>query len=163
MDQQQKDFFNSQEVQAPAIVVDTSWLYIGHVDEIFSVLPNHSAGPDERPWVIAIGSPDLAVDLLEKAVDDGYADAFIFDDRGSDETTPHEILADDDLLDVNEYAQGKIDTVRERLIEKVGLEDTDFREVPALFYEDDFGLLAALIPSMQNLLVADDVLFVPGS
>ena len=161
MDQQQRDFFNAQKVQGPAIVVDTSWLTVGHVDEIFSVLPNHSAGPDERSWVIAIGSPDLAIDLLEKAVDDGYADAFVFGDRAWDETTPREILADDDLLEINEYAQGKIDTVRDRLIATVGLEDADFREVPALFYEDEFGLLAALIPNIQNLLVADDVLFVP--
>ena len=160
MDQQQKDFFNSQEVQGPALVVDTSWLIVAHVDEIFTVLPNRNAGPDERSWVIVIGSPDLAVDLLQEAVDDGYQYAPIFEERGWDETTPREMLADEDLLDINEYAQGKIDTVRERLIEKVGLEDADFREVPALFYEE-FGLLAALIPSIQNLLVVDDVLFVP--
>ncbi len=165
MAQRQIDFFESQSVQGPAIVVDTSWLWVAHVDEIFSVLPNRGAAPGERPWVVAIGSPALAVELLEEAVEKGFGDAPVFEGRGGDETTPREMLADSRLMTVNDYAQARIDTVRDELIAEVGLAEADFREVPALFEaEHDWSYgraLVALVPSMQNLLVVDDLLFVP--
>ena len=160
MVQQQIDFFNAQVVQGPVIVVDTSWLNVAHVDEIFTALPNNNAGEDGRPWVMAIGSPALAVELLEEAVEEGYGDVAIFEGRGSDETTPSEILADRQLMQRNDTAQAKIDGVRDRLIAEIGLGDADFREVPALFYGPASGM-AALMPSIQNLLVANGVLFVP--
>ena len=161
----QIDFFNSQGVQGPPLAVDTSWLVVGHVDEIFSVLPNRDAGTGERPWVVAIGSPALAIDLLEEVVEKGFGDAPIFEGRGEDETTAREMLADRRLMTVNDQAQAKIDTVRDKLIAEVGLAETDFREVPALFdpihvSEHQLGLVA-LVPSMQNLLVVDDLLLVP--
>ena len=165
MAQRQIDFFNAQGVQGPPIVVDTSWLWVAHVDEIFSVIPNHEAAAGDRPWVVAIASPALAVDLLEEAVEEGFGDAPVFDGRYEDETTAKEMLADSRLMTANDHAQRKIDTVRDELKAEVGLADSDFREVPALF-DDYLGLgfysdLVALAPSIQNLLVIDDVLFVP--
>ncbi len=166
----QLDFINAQEVQGPALVVDTSWLLVSHVDELFTVLPNRNAGEDERPWVVAIGSPDLAIELLEEAVEAGYGDAPIFEGRdmpthldleASDETTPQEMLADMELLTINETAQARMDTLRDVLIAEVGLGESDFREVPALFFIPRNGLMAALIPNIQNLLVANNVLLVP--
>ncbi len=167
MAQRQIDFFNSQSVQGPAIVVDTSWLSVGRVDEIFAAVPNRDAAPEERPWVVVIGSPALAVELLEEAVEKGFGDAPVFEGRGWDETTARKMLADSRLMTVNDRAQRKIDTVRDKLIAEVGLAESDFREVPALFEEDYdwyFGYsrgLVALVPSNQNLLVVDDLLFVP--
>ena len=159
MAQRQIDFFNAQGVQGPAIVVETWWLSVSHVDEIFSVLPNHNAAEGERPWVVAIGSPSLAVELLEEAVEEGFGDAPIFAGRGGDQTTARRMLANSRLMEVNDRAQASIDTVREKLIAEVGLAESDFRELPALFEED--SRLVALVPSMQNLLVVDDVLFIP--
>ena len=135
MIQKQIDFFNAQEVQGPVIVVDTAWLSVAHVDEIFSVLPNKNPEDDERSWVIAIGSTELAIELLEKAVADGYGDVAIMEGRAY-ATTASLLLADSDLMAVNDTAQAKIDSVREQLIADVGLEDADFREIPALFEED---------------------------
>ena len=160
MAQRQIDFFNAQEVQGPVIKVDTSWLMVAHVDEIFSVIPNRNAESDARPWVVAIGSTNLAIELLEEAVEDGFGDTLIFEGRRSDETTPQEILDDSALLAMNDLAQARIDTVRDRLIAEVGLQDADFREVPALFVRFA-NRLVAYIPSVQNLLVVDDLLFVP--
>ena len=159
MAQRQIDFFNAQGVQGPAIVVATSWLYVSHVDEIFSVLPNHNVASEERSWVIAIGSPALAVELLEEAVERGFGDAPIFAGHVA-ETTANELLADTGLMSLNDTAQAKIDTVRDQLITEVGLAEDDFREVPALFDEETNGGLVALVPSIQNALVVDDVLFV---
>ncbi len=160
MAQRQIDFFNAQEVQGPVFEVDTSWLVVAHVDEIFSVIPNRNAESDARPWVVVIGSTDLAIELLEEAAEDGYGDVPIFKGRGSDQTTPQEILDNSDLLTKNDRAQARIDTVRERLIAEVGLEDADFREVPALFVQY-WNSLVAYFPSVQNLLVVDNVLIVP--
>ena len=81
-------------------------------------------------------------------------------DAWGDETPAKEMLADSYLMSLNDSAQRKIDTVRDELIAEVGLSDTDFREVPALFDDSDDGMFA-LFPSIQNLLVVDDVLFVP--
>ena len=142
MSSAQIDFFNAQGVQGPPIIVDTSWLFNRHVDEVFQVVPNHNAEPGERPWAIVIGSPSLAVALLEEALEKGFGSKPVFDRDHISETTIQKLadsrLMDDDLADsrlmaLNDYAQRKIDTVRERLIAEAGLAETDFREVPALF------------------------------
>ena len=49
------DFIAAQELQEP-FAVDTSWLSIKHVDEIFNFLP----GPDQKPRMI-VASPRAAV------------------------------------------------------------------------------------------------------
>ena len=163
MSSAQIDFFNAQGVQGPPIIVDTSWLFNRHVDEVFQVVPNHNAEPGERPWAIVIGSPSLAVALLEEALEKGFGSKPVFDRDHISETTIHEILADSRLMALNDYAQRKIDTVRERLIAEAGLAETDFREVPALFrlmlIENGTEILDSYMPNMQNLLVVDDVLF----
>lgn len=161
MAQKQLDFLNAQEAQGPAIVVDTSWLAVGHVDEVFSIIPNYEAEEGERPWVVLIGSPDLAVDLLEDAADSGGRFARVFQGRGFDQTRVGTLLDDSDLMDSNTDAQAKIDTIRASLVSELGLDSDDFVEVPTLFYEEEDGLMSALMPFMQNLLVADDVLLVP--
>ena len=161
----QFDFLNAQEVQAPVVVVPTDWLLVGHVDEIFLVVPNHNAGPDERPWAIVIASPALAVETLKKAKELGHGDAAVLEwcaifGETQFGTTVNELLSDSDLLDYNDAAQGIIDTVRETLKAEIGLTDADFREVPAL-YEEYNGKAVALMPAMQNLIMADTVLFIP--
>ncbi len=158
----QIDFFNAQEMQSPPIVVDAAWLAVGHVDEIFTVVPNRNAGSEARSWAIAIASPELAVELLEQAVADGAGDAPVFEGRGA-ETTPEQLLADTSLMAVNETAQSRIDTVRAVLVENLGLADSDFRELPALFWSGGGAtdMYVALMPAMQNLLVVNSMLFVP--
>jgi len=51
------DFIAAQELQAP-FAVDTSWLSIKHVDEIFNFLP----GPDQKPRMI-VASPRAAASV----------------------------------------------------------------------------------------------------
>ena len=46
-------------------------------------------------------------------------------------------------------------------MEEVGLTDADFRDIPALFYETYTNEHVAYFPSMQNLLVVNDLLFIP--
>ena len=54
--------------------------------------------------------------------------------------------------------QAAVDTIKEVLIDEVGLTDEDFREVPAMFIEGSGGS-SAYFPMIQNLLVAGDVMF----
>ena len=49
-------------------------------------------------------------------------------------------------------------TVREKLKSEIGLTDVDFHEVPVLYSE---WIHVALNPGIQNLIVADTVLFAP--
>jgi hypothetical protein len=58
-------FLERQVVQGP-FWLPTSWLQVGHVDEILTFLPFPHADPWKR-WKLLIASPKLAYELLEKA------------------------------------------------------------------------------------------------
>ena len=160
MERKQVDFINAQEAQGPIFEVRSDWLQVGHIDEIFLVVPNLGAGPDERPWAIVIASPSLAIAALQAAQEAGHGSAKVFEGRKSYgyETTVDKLLSRSALMDSNDYAQGIIDTVREKLKSEVGLTDADFHEVPVLYHE---WFHLALSPGIQNLVVADTVLFAP--
>ena len=157
MVQRQLDFFDAQAVQGPPISVYVRWLWVAHVDEVFQFVENHNAGTGDREWVVVIASPDKAIELLENASDAGHGAAVVFEGR-DEETTVDEILADADLLDDNDDAQSRIDTIRQKLIDHAGLAESDFREVPAMFVRTTAGMVS-YFPSAQNLLAVDDVLF----
>ena len=159
MVRRQIDFFNAQAVQGPPIQVHSSWLRVGHVDEIVNFVPNLEAGPEDRGWMAMIASSDLAIEVLRAAEDNGYGDVPVLEGRGA-ETTVSEILADADLLQKNDTAQSRLDSVRETLQAEVGLTDAEFVEVPILFRRQSDGLIS-YFPSVQNLLAVDGVLIVP--
>ena len=98
------DFFRSQEIQGPPIVVPTGWLTIGHIDEVFKFLPNLNARPGERPWVVAIAAPEKALDIQDKE---------------------RELN-----LNIQRYV---IDEIKQVLKQEVGLTDEDFVELPLLY------------------------------
>ncbi|MBZ4376068.1 protein-arginine deiminase family protein [Corallococcus sp. AS-1-6] len=52
-------FLAAQRVQAP-IVIDTSWLDVGHADELLSFVPAEDGG-----WLLCLPSPELALDMLQ--------------------------------------------------------------------------------------------------
>lgn len=163
MSQPQTDWLNAQELQAPAIEVSTEWLAVGHVDEIFLFIPNLNAAEGERPWKVAIASPDLAWRLLEEAAAAGSGSATVFAGRET-QTTVNRILANAGLAEVNDAAQARIDTVREALTQSLGLVESDFFELPVLYETiqfDNLDLAAAYNPGIQNLVVAGARLFVP--
>ena len=98
------NFFTSQDIQGPPIVVPSAWLTIGHIDEIFKFLPNLNAKPGERPWVVAIAAPEKALELEDKE---------------------HEYN-----LNVQKYV---IDEIKKVFKEEIGLTDEDFIELPLLY------------------------------
>jgi protein-arginine deiminase len=58
------DFYCNQMIQAP-IVVDPTWLSVGHADEIVSFVPNGAGG--DWPWRILLISPRLGIILAYAA------------------------------------------------------------------------------------------------
>ncbi len=173
MTQRQIDFFDSQVVQGPTFEVSSEWLAVGHIDEIFLFIPNRNAGPGERPWIVLMASPTLAVEKLQEAQALGQGDAPIFEGRatsggwggGQDyETTASAVLGDDDLMAYQDLAQARIDSIQQALMDTIGLTEEDFRYVPVLYEYENWGGVdeaVAYNPGIQNLIMADTVLFIP--
>jgi protein-arginine deiminase len=77
------EYFRAQEVQDP-VLLDTGWLWIGHVDEFVQFLPANT----ERGWVMMVADPKAALSLLQKAQEDGYGSTDIVS-RSNKQTLRH--------------------------------------------------------------------------
>jgi protein-arginine deiminase len=158
----QAEWLDAQGAQGPALEVSTEWLSVGHVDEIFVVIPDRS-GAGGRGWKVVIASPDLAINALEDLQSKGQGSLPVFDGR-SPETTVSAILGNSSLMQFNTAAQARIDSVRMILSDEFALTDDDFVELPVMYephWSGPADMAAAYNPGMQNLIAANDVLFVP--
>lgn len=150
-----KTFYDAQEIQGPALVADTNWLLVGHIDEVFTYLP--AATP--RGWKLVIASPDLAVSLLKDWQSKGKGSEQMFvgkkwADNSSATTTIDQVLADPDLMSASQAAQAKIDAMVQQMKDEVGLTDDEIVELPVLFMTvsdggDDYRV--AYSPGVVNL------------
>jgi protein-arginine deiminase len=134
-------FFKSQGVQAP-IVLDTSWLAIGHVDEFVQFLPADNA----RGWTIAIKDVQAALDLLREAQARGHGNVRAFSREGAPELTIDELLSDTKLLRQNELARRKIELNLAILKAETGVSDDEVVRVPGLFHASEFSFSEADAP-----------------
>lgn len=160
-------FLVAQSVQ-PILSVDTSWLKVGHVDEIISVAPKGR---------LLIASSELAVNLLTAARSRRPTTMFRgreMQDTGfafSDGMTVADALKDHE--DFNRSLQKlKLNSIEERLKEGLGLADADLIRLPVLYVGlpdigawlfgvvDDLRTIA-LSPSLVNLLVVGDHIILP--
>jgi len=129
-----KAFYDAQEVQGPSLVVDTNWLYVGHVDEVFTYL----TAKTPRGWKLVIASANLAVELLEQWQKKGLgAEKMFIGKRWADNADAtvsiDEVLADEDLMAASQAAQANIDAMVVQMKQEVGLTDDEIVEVPVLF------------------------------
>lgn len=146
------DFLAEQTVQAP-FELDTLWLCVGHVDEYSTFIPDASAPKGFR---LLISDIDAGYELLESIPAQTslprYQQTHGYGSVG-------ELLSDAGLRALNEDLQEfEIDPIREKFKAELGLTDEDIIEVPSLFEEVSSycgGRVAALIPGMVNLIVAD--------
>ncbi|NUQ75544.1 MAG: hypothetical protein HUU21_18520 [Polyangiaceae bacterium] len=151
-----REFYMAQKIQAPFLKVNTAWLLVGHVDEVFSYVP--AATP--RGWKLLVGSPRLAREMLEKSSTDGHGDVQMFIGKkwwgGADAAiTIDEVLADTDIMTWSQDAQTEIDEMLDIIRKAVGLADDEIIEIPYLF-EQDSGGLVAYNPGTANLLAFGD-------
>ncbi|MBC8101269.1 MAG: hypothetical protein H7Z41_01595 [Cytophagales bacterium] len=145
-------FLEAQRVQWPPLILDVSWLTIGHVDELINFVPAKG-----RPGFRAVlPSPGLARTLLEQAVKAGHGDAPVFAGKGKSETTAGDLLKNVARTPETDAIERALGEARARIKEGLGIGDREIVALPAL-YQD--GL--AVIPSGVNSLVVGTHVFIP--
>jgi hypothetical protein len=161
-----KFFLAAQHVQAP-FAIDTSWLTVGHVDEVISFCPFPKAPEPTPKFRVLVASPKVAMEILRDLQQKGFGDAPMFQDieipkDGELEsdvykwTTPDAILGEDELVAVQDRVQGKIDAVERHLLQELGLREEYLVRIPVLFRAiKKNGVIRhlAYTPNSVNMLV----------
>lgn len=145
-------FFRAQETQDP-LLLDTDWLAIGHVDEFVQFVPFDS----ERGWIIMADDPMAGIKLLQQIKASGQGSQRVFS-RNNDtispnpcndfgcqpipveSTTINEILANKDLMSVQEQCAKRIEANLQILKQATGVTDDEIIRLPALFKRPSFSL-----------------------
>ncbi len=150
----------------PPVVLDTSWLVVGHIDEIVTFLP----APTARGWVAAVADPAGAIALLQQARASGHGSALAFaglrepgfSSRSSKlqvrlrplERTVASLLASRRLRRANMRAAAAIERALTVLRAETGLADDEIVRVPVLFGPAPASMhasgLVALTPNAVN-------------
>ncbi|KAH8168349.1 protein-arginine deiminase (PAD) domain-containing protein [Sarocladium implicatum] len=127
----------AQGVQDP-LSLDTSWLFVGHVDEFLQFLP----ADNERGWILMADDPEAGMRLLTDAVANGYGNVTALSRPEMAYDGQYSCMPDDsieELLELmnfkrdNEHAATKIEQNLALLKRETGLTDDDIYRVPALF------------------------------
>lgn len=149
LNSQLRSFLASQSVQAP-FEVDTTWLCVGHVDEISSFVPDPSSPKGFR---LLLADVDAGIDVLQ-SLPAGFSLPRYAADHGYGSVG--QILGDNALMALNAEIQADyLDGIRQLFKARLGLTDADIIEVPSLFEHLSGCGAAALVPGMVNLIVAD--------
>jgi protein-arginine deiminase len=144
-------FLEAQGLQVPPLLIDTSWLLIGHVDEVVSFVPS----TNRRGFYVLLPSPLLARYILEEIETQGGADLPVFADHVG-ETTVAALLKDVAKSGENSHIQQVLHETRAHLCEGLGVDDDDFIEVPVLFQGG-----VAVIPNCVNGLICNGHAILP--
>jgi Protein-arginine deiminase (PAD) len=144
-------FLEAQGLQWPPIVVDTSWLLIGHVDEVVNFVP----AKNEAGFRVLLPSPKAARKVLDAAVERGLGEVAVF--AGTrDATTVGELRRSVAASEENRRVDERIEAVEELLALELNLARGDFVHLPVLF---ESGV--AVIPNGVNGLVVNGHVLVP--
>lgn len=143
-------FFRAQETQDP-LLLDADWLFAGHVDEFVQFLPADS----ERGWVMVVDDPLAGVKMLQQIKASGHGSQRLFS-RNNDtipanpcndfgcqpipveSTTITEILANKDLISVQEQCAKRIEANVQILKQATGITDEEIIRLPSLFKRINF-------------------------
>ncbi|MCK8438439.1 hypothetical protein G3I77_37175 [Streptomyces sp. D2-8] len=128
-----RTLLTSQGLQDP-LLLDTSWLHVGHVDEFIQFLPADTP----RGWRIGVADPGAGIELLRAAQRDGHGATKMFSVPGFDgasapKETIDQALASRYLVKDNTMAAGKIAANLEILKRETGVSDAEIVKVPALY------------------------------
>lgn len=144
-------FLANQKVQAP-FQLPTSWLCVGHVDEISTFVP---APGTAKGFKLVIADTKAAYTMLA-----GLSTSATLTKYGADHgySTVGAILQDTALKALNDDLQADyLDPITEMFKTQLGLTDDDIIKLPSLFevVNQCGGRVAALIPGMANLIMAN--------
>jgi protein-arginine deiminase len=128
-----RTMLKSQGLQDP-LLLDTSWLGVGHVDEFVQFLPADTP----RGWRLGVADPEAGLRLLRDAKRDGHGKTKMFSVPGrSDSPAPKETidqaLGSKHLVADNEMAARRIAANLEILKRETGVTDAEIVRVPALY------------------------------
>lgn len=153
--------FDAQAVQQP-VLVDTSWLLVGHIDETVSFVAAPKAGA--RSFLLLANDPRLAKKILEDATMAGHGATKVFVGKSwvdyearteiPAEKTIDELLADPDLMAASASAAAAVDAQLEILARETGVTEEETVKIPFLHW-DTYGGSVAYQPGMVNALVLD--------
>ncbi|HET6360089.1 protein-arginine deiminase domain-containing protein [Streptomyces sp.] len=131
--QAMRTLLKSQGFQDP-LLLDTSWLHVGHVDEFVQFLPADTP----RGWKIAIADPDAGLRLLREAKAAGHGKTRMFSVPGSKDLpapkeTIDQALASKWLVADNTIAAKRITANLAVLMRETGATEAEVVRVPALY------------------------------
>lgn len=161
-------YLRAQEVQDP-ILLDTAWLWVGHVDEFIQFLPAKS----ERGWVIVVADPEAALKMLQEADEAGHGELPLLsrktdapvngitmenvnDDNYGSLSVPvpekkiTQFLSETVNVVANHEAGGRIAANLEILKTTTGITDAEIHHLPALFQTEDRSKLPSLGPRAED-------------
>ncbi len=143
-------FLEAQGLQWPPIVADTSWLAIGHVDEVVNFVPANT----EAGFKVLLPSPKAARDMLARLLASGLELAPVFAGTENEMTlgTPRMTIAESSE---NLAIDQAVTRLLKQLKTELNLGDSDFVMLPALFQR---GI--AVIPNPVNSMLVNGVLLV---
>jgi monoamine oxidase/subtilisin family serine protease/peptidoglycan hydrolase-like protein with peptidoglycan-binding domain len=179
-DAEVREFLEGQVVQRP-IELDTTWLSVGHVDEVLSFVP---AG-DRKRFRMVVASPRRAYAILDRvaassstarmligrtllggptgtvSVDQTVRDFLKRKANFHPDASPTTPAIT--LRAYNTLRQADIDKMRTKMISGLGLDPADVVDIPAVFFPnpDTPTTADALIAGMVNMLVVNGHAGVP--
>lgn len=131
-------FLQDQGVQWPPIIVDVSWLVIGHVDEAIAFVPAKSG------FKVLIPSPDAWLEATSQLSDNHKA----FEERGASPTIGE--LRTSARNEENRAVQSSVEKIASQMIKECSLKSDDIIYLPGLFESG-----GAMTPSLVNGLMAE--------
>lgn len=148
-----RDFLDSQTVQKP-FFVDTSWLLVGHVDEISSSVPDISSDKGYKfLFADTVSAYEILDDMNPEITLPRFASSYGIN-------TVADMQQDEAIRNLNTDIQlNHLNPILAKFKQELGLSDEDIILVPMIFEEQDPvrlpGKVVALIPGMINLVVAN--------
>jgi protein-arginine deiminase len=145
-----REMLAAQGMQDP-LLLDTSWLWVGHVDEFVQFLPARTA----RGWRVAVADPRAGMAILDRLVAERHGDVRMFSWPGDErhpapQETVAEAAASPALRADNEHAADRIDTNLERLRDATGLTESEILRVPQLYTRGTLaGEHGTLVPFLR--------------
>ncbi|MFI6041695.1 protein-arginine deiminase domain-containing protein [Nocardia sp. NPDC051321] len=143
-------FFAAQRVQPP-LILDTTWLVVGHVDEFIQFLPASSG----RGWRPAVTDPRRGLEILREQQRSGHGGERAFSRPDAPDRTIDAVLADQKFIADNELAARKIDENVERMFQETGTKPEEFVRIPGLYelsagIDDEPDALVSFYPGAIN-------------
>ncbi|OAA73827.1 arginine deiminase type-3 [Cordyceps fumosorosea ARSEF 2679] len=124
-------FLKAQETQDP-ITVDTTWLMVGHIDEVLSFLPAKTA----RGWRVALLDPMMGYQALEKLEKEGHGDVLLTSNpvaqNGSSVPSVRDFLAYEHSKKAATHSAEKMEAALSTLRKETGITDEDVVRIPSV-------------------------------